>query len=358
MQAHVSPYLSADSHSDQSERAALQALYEALAPHNVSWGEAVSIWIGLKSKHGLILQTPHAISADQVALKIAQVILGKDAHQMIQLQGHPWWAVNTPNQAQLIMMQQRLTSLRLREFLLEAARNEEKEFMHFVLLRGIGRAELYTYFMDVPRQVRAFGGVLELPWDLAAKPTAVRENIFVIATEGQKLGLVSEREVLDFCLVLTLDGYMGTLNQDDPKILDGVAQLPSVLSRARCLNPNKAKARIPSCGPTADLRIVGEVLKLLLKNDVKWEPGLARDAYLFMGHAWDRLQKGLFDMQVDENSRLAVEFWLRHSAIPRVWNIARERPSLRQDFRSLISGRFSVAEDAWLRILNDPPNGS
>jgi hypothetical protein len=246
------------------------------------------------------------------------------------------------------MMQQRLTSQRLREFLQSAGSEEDGDAIHFVLLRGIGRAEVHTYFVDLPRQLRAFGGVLKLPWDLSESPTMLRENTVIFATEEQDLGMVSEREALDWSLIYTLEGSADRPIQEST---EGAAHLAPILSAVRCLNPYKAKARIPSGVPTVDIRVVGEVLTLLHRNDVEWDSGLVTDAYLFMGNAWDRKGVGLFDSQTDANVHLASELWFRHSAIPRIWNATKGHSSLRRDIQRLISRRYSESSDSWLSML-------
>ncbi len=189
---------------------------------------------------------------------------------------------------------------------------------------------------------------MKLPWDLVSSPTTFRENIVIVATEGQDFGLVSDREVLDWSLVFRLEGSADLPRASTPV---GEVQLDAILSHVRCLNPYKAKARIPSGIPTVDLRIVGEVLTLLHRSDMEWDSGLVTDAYLFMGNAWDRNQTGLFSTQADANSHLASEFWFRHSAIPRIWNATKGRSALLRDFQRLISRRYSDSQESWLPLL-------
>jgi hypothetical protein len=334
---------------DRSEQSAVMAFYRALAPFGVSWTDAVSLWIGLKSKRNLILQASRDISLDELAREIGRVVLGSYSDRLITLQGHPWWAVNTPNQPQLVMMQQRLTSQRLREFLIQAEADRANESLHFMLLRKIGRAEIGTFFVDLPRQLRAFGGIVQLPWDRSSRPIALRENVVIVATEGQDLGLVSEREALDWSLAFTLEG-----SREFPKAktLVGDVRLEPVLSSVRCLNPYKAKLRIPTGLPAVDLRIVGEVLTLLHRNDMTWDQGLVTDAYLFMGNAWDRNQKGLFSSQAEVNVHLASGFWLRHAAIPRIWNATKGRSALRRDLKRMISRRYAESKSPWAGLLD------
>jgi hypothetical protein len=338
-----------------SEQEALQAFHRALSPLSISRVEAVSIWIGLKAKHGMILQTPGSKPADPVSRRIARIMLGDDWHRMIQLQGHPWWAVRTSNQPQLVLMQQRLSSLRLNAFLADAAREFDDRCTRFILLRRIGRAELDAFYGRNPQRRRTSGSVFNLPWDLATAPAAVRDNLIIIATEGQPLGLIDQREILDSSVAITLDNYRDAHPGAASLTTNGEAVLGPALAAARSLNPLDARALVPAEIKADALRLVGSVLTLLDRHGVKWEPGMLRDAYLFIGHAWDRSHRGLFSVNQRDNLKAVEDFWLSRSAIPRIWRASQQRRALWPLLSAMLTDRYPMAEQTWRRVLGAAP---
>ena len=219
----------------QWERDAVRKLQAALTPFGLSAFDVVSIWIGLKSKPGLVLCSSQRTDLDKIAVEVAQTILDNDENRWISLQGHPWRAAQSPNQAQLIAMQQRLTSIRLRSFLARASEHRENHQIHLALLRKIGQAELRNFFVDIPRQINAFGGVFELPWDFTTIPTALPENIYLLGTLGQDLEIIDDNDVLDYSSVIFLDDQIGDhqVPHQVPHIIDHSTQKTLAVS----LNP-------------------------------------------------------------------------------------------------------------------------
>ncbi|NIS81092.1 MAG: hypothetical protein GTO14_12990 [Anaerolineales bacterium] len=349
-QAETSSSLSPYHRIALDEQKAVHVFHSTLATLGVSRSEAVAIWIGLKSKPGMILRTLSHNLADRVAFRIAQTMLDKDSHRFILIQGHPWWAHPGPYQAQQITMQGRLTSVRLRAFLVNAAMNGNREFMHIILIQGIGRAELYSYFTLIPRQLHALGGVLDLPWDSATSPTAVHENVFMMATVRQRLGVIDQPNILDFCTILTLqDPCTSSTSSELDRYFS--SPLQHALSIHRAFNPFFARALIPAKHKSDALCVVGEALTLLDKNDVQPDPGLVKDAYMYLGHAWDLNHQGLFSKRVKTNVRLASDFWLTQSFIPRIWGEAKRRLPLQKDVERFFTDRYLKAEATWLHLL-------
>jgi hypothetical protein len=331
----------------QWERYSVRKLQAALTPFGVSPFEAISIWIGLKSKPGLLLYSNQRSNIDKIAVEVAETILDNDENRWISLQGHPWWAGQGPNQAQLIATQQRLTSIRLRSFLVKAAEQDENHRIHLAFLRKVGRAELRNFFVDIPRQVKAFGGVLELPWDLSSHPTALPENIYLLGTLGQDLDIIDDNEVLDYSSVIFLNDRMGDVRSPAqvPIIIDHSIQ--NTLTICRSFDPSRAGNLIPSSHKHDAMQVLANVLSLLNKHRVKSDLGIITDAYLYLGHAWDGEGQGLFDPHMNRNIRIAGDFWLKQCLIPRIRRIVDRKPKLQNEGLQLLKEYYPRAERLW-----------
>lgn len=344
--------LRAGSYSLLAEPDAIQALHEALAPMQVSWRQVVEIWIGLKSKPGLILRAALESTAGTLATRIIHSMLGRHSPQQIVLQGHPLWVPAGPHQAQLIGMQQWLTSEQVRLFLTEAGKAVQRDALHFMLIRGIGPAELHAYFVQVPRQLQALGGVLDLPRNQVAVPTAVAGNVVFVATEGHDLGRIDQPEVLDFCSIHVVEGPVHTAGEAVSTTSPGAAILQPALAAHRTLDPLAARMLIPPARKHEALAVVGEGLTLLAKHALNPRPGVLRDAYLLLGHAWSIDGQGLFSKKARENIRLASELWLAQSFIARTWRRARKHPGLHKDVLRYLQRDYPRCAAIW-RDLSD-----
>jgi hypothetical protein len=335
----------------QDQKPAVNALQSALAPFSVSPNEAVAIWIGLKSKPGIVFYNEERDDLNNIAIGIAETILDKDQQRWILLQGHPWWAEPSRNQAQLIGMQQRLTSMRLRSFLIEAAQKQRKDLVHFALLREVSRAELVTLFVNIPKQVKFLGGVLELPWKLTNLAANVPENVYIIATLGQDLEIIDDQRVLNNCVVIYLANHHSDLMA--PPELSDVFQgsAGQILSSCRSFDPRHARSLLPTGQTHSSLQVLNEVLNLLRKHDIQPDPGLIKDALLYIGHAWDQKGQGLYDEHLEANIEIASDFWLFQSVIPRIWLKAKQNKWLQQDGIQLLAGRYPMSEQKWKSLF-------
>jgi hypothetical protein len=334
----------------QWERSAVRKLQVALAVYGVSPINTVSIWIGLKSKPGVVLYPSYREDLDKIAVDVAATIMDQDNSRWISLQGHPWWANQGPNQSQLIAMQQRLTSIRLRSFLGRASEQEKKHHIALALFRKIGRAELRSFFIDIPRQLNKFGGVLELPWDFSDSPTSFPENLYLIGTLGQDLDVVGDSEVLDYCSIVSIDDLSDSYpsQYDTPQLIDH--PIERTLTICRSFDPHRAGNRIPSSRKQDALRILVNVLSLLYKHNVKLDLGIINDAYLQLGHAWDIEGHGLFDSRIEENILIAADFWLMHSVIPRIYPVVNRIPNLKIEGLHFLTDKYPKAERLWRKL--------
>ncbi len=104
---------------DVTERDAVAALNAALQPLGVSRDDAVGFWIALKSKPSIVLCSSGDQADERVMPALVRLIGGDNSGQVLEFQGHPWWAANS---GMIMRAQQRLTSLRLRAFLEGAGR--------------------------------------------------------------------------------------------------------------------------------------------------------------------------------------------------------------------------------------------
>ncbi|NIM94714.1 MAG: hypothetical protein GTO18_13520 [Anaerolineales bacterium] len=332
------------------ERQSVRIIQTALAPLGVSPYDAVSIWIGLKSKPGIVLCSNQRADLDKIAVEVAQTTLDHDENRWISLQGHPWWAGQSPNQAQLIAMQQRLTSIRFRTFLVYASKQQENYQLHLALLHGIGQGELHNFFVEIPRQVKAFGGVLELPWDFSTTPTALPEYLYILGTFGQDLDIIDDNDVLDHCSIILLDEQFGDhwVPQQVPHINDHSTQ--TTLAICRNFNPYRAGNLFPMSHKKDAMRVLVDALLLFNKHRVKTNIGIITDAYLHLGHAWDAEGHGLFDLNKNRNIHIAGDYWLKQSLIPRIRRIVDHKPKLQKEGLQLLTENYPGAERLWRRL--------
>jgi hypothetical protein len=97
--------------------------------------------------------------------------------------------------------------------------------------------------------------------------------------------------------------------------------------------------------------VLNEVLNLLRKHDIQPDPGLIKDALLYIGHAWDQKGQGLYDEHLEANIEIASDFWLFQSVIPRIWLKAKQNKWLQQDGIQLLAGRYPMSEQKWKSLF-------
>ncbi len=121
-----------------------QAIH-ALSQVGISRDAAVGIWVALKSKPAIVLCGPDGSGKKTFALSVAKTIVGDTDWQLLQFQGHPWWATNGKNPGLFTRAQQRLNTYRLRAFLDEAVTAQTSANLFFAVFHKISRAELSSF---------------------------------------------------------------------------------------------------------------------------------------------------------------------------------------------------------------------
>ncbi len=334
-----------------AEREATEALADALLPLGLSREDAVGIWIALKSKPALLLAGSHPPDKDTLAMEIGKTIVGGSSERSLRLQGHPWWAGKPGSTGQLVLAQERLTSLRLAAFLEGAIRWERFPGLHFVLLLGISRAELDPYLVSLPQNLRH-----DLRRPQGSQRKGRPASVYVLATSDLMGEHLEEGELLDACSVILLQFAAAGAGNASTSAPAPARDLQQTLMASRRFHPLNALAAMPphrrGLDPLAGLR---ELLDLLRSEKKIPPPGLIEDAFLFMGNAWNAAGKGLFNPDPLSNAHLACDFWLSQAAIPRLAGLLREETNLRTGFSRWVEGSYPRALGRFESLLPAPP---
>jgi hypothetical protein len=333
------------------EQEAVRIFCSSLEAMGLSKFDATAIWIGLKSKPGMIIQCAQHELSNRLATKVAMTLLGSHPGRFIRLQGHPWWARPGIGQSYWADMQSRLNASSLRSFLGRALQKRERSKLHFILLEGISRAELHLYYLQFPAQSGNMPGLSGLPWRQSLQLIEANQHIFLMVTEGQPLGLINDPGPLRFNTIIQLPDSLENPAEGFETAHDPFPALESSLTAFRDHNARKARALIPRRHLTEALCVAGEALALMEKYKLKPIPGLFKDAYLFIGHSWDLHQEGIFSRHIKSNILQASDFWLRQAFIPRIWPQAKRRSVIQAILLQYFHSGYPRAEHAWRQLM-------
>ncbi len=352
------PQLSADVAGDllrAEERAALSSFSRSLAPLGLSYIEAANLWTALKSKPALLLTGSPRSGLREVALRTSRALVGEDRGRGLIFQGHPWWTARSRNSAQLTTAQQLLTTARLRALLAEATLHKEQDGLYVAVLHAISRAEVRTFFVDLPRQIRTFGGVFELPLDRSAEIIPFPDNLYLLATIDERSSHIHDPHVLDSGIIVRLglpipaedDGEASGASAATPPLMD-------ILRACRHFKPREARLALPKHAHGPDpLMPLWAIMAFLKRHALRCPAGLVQDAFLFLGNAWDTSGKSLFSEDPQANSVLAGDFWLQQCALPRLAPAIREHERLHYELAMWLPPRYPRAAGYLHHLLAD-----
>ncbi len=337
-----------------TERQAVSTMVSALAPLGVSRFSAIGIWIALKSKPVLVFCGPKGSGKEMVALAVANMFVRENSKQLLQFQGHPWWAASSGNMSLMTMAQERLTSCRLRLYLEEAERSESNPSMFFAVFSKISRAELSTIFTPPPPQVQN-GNMIRIPFDLAEELVRLPGNVYLLASMDIKIPCadvgISQSTSMLFNHFSPLE--KSTSIQTTAPLPSG--SLQSALFASRRFDPARPWTLAPNLRRGLDpLRSVREVLALLGQHRIRVGSELIQDAYLYIRNAWDAWGQGLFDENPSSNTNEAYNFWLQNAAIPKLFNVLQENPDLYSDLRRLLSRQSAITSTKIFNLIRHP----
>ncbi len=328
----------------RAEADSIASLTASLKPLGIGDTDATRLWIALKSKGALLIGCPHVEDGNALATTVAHIIVGGDTGRCLRFQGHPWWAERSPGSAKFVIAQERLTMMRLCSFLTEPAGGGGKDTLYFVLFLGISRAELQPFLVRLPRHLKTNILRSQSSPNGFMDQLLPSDRLYILATAQLEDWLLEEVDVLDTATVLLLrpDQERGQADHTAPTA--ALASIQATLYASRHFDPLEARKALPPRGVGFDpLRGLRELLTLLRRHLIGLEAGLIRDAFLYLGNAWDATRQGLYTSDRFENAELATSEWLIQSALPRLANAARQNADLARDIEMWLANRYPQA---------------
>jgi hypothetical protein len=325
------------------EHLAIKKLATVIAHHGLDFADSVNIWISLKSKSGLIFCGSSLTGLGNLVDSISTAFVEKESNQVEKFLGHPWWASKSQRPSTYITAQQRFTSIRFRSFLDEVGSSGKTEKLYFALLKGISRLELREFFVDIQRQASTFGGILELPLDMASVPTTIPKNLLLLATIKLEGTMIVDWDVLNNSTAIYVDRKHAVV-PPMPEI-SGLAHqsMQTVLIKRWNISLADALSIIKQVNQAQNLiKPLFQFFSLVRKYNPEPQNGLVRDAILYLGNAWDVNGRGLFDERPMVNVQHAIDFWLFQSAIPRLMSVIRKEPEMRADVIRFLDRSFPL----------------
>jgi hypothetical protein len=189
--------------------------------------------------------------------------------------------------------------------------------------------------------VRSFGGVIELPFDFAPRPTSYPNQLYWLATFDFRLSTWLDPRVLDAATIVELGAVSPAEEAGSAPLLPSGSEISETLVRCRRFNPSVAHALLPANLHGHDaLRPLRGLLALLRKRGLEPPSGLVSDGLLYLENARDVAGDGLFCFDPVGNSVLAGEFWLKQSALPRLSEMLRQDQVLQMDLVAWLAVEF------------------
>ena len=273
----------------------------------------VNYYIALKTKHFVILAGPPDVDKMRLAQGLAEVLVGWPSLQWCLFQAHPWWTTHTGVPGRFAMVHARFNALKLLDSI-EAAEASEAAGLPF--FAGIGRmspAEMVCYFQDLPR------GLL---WQADASTFRIHlpKNLYITGTLDveEKDGLVLSQEVYRHATVIQVERSHFAPSVGSNKTSQRRPDWQQRFARSVIRRGDHARAKLAQLLPDsyAPFAPLDELERRLGVSG--FPPFVLEEAWLYLANAFDGDGRGLFVEPVIENLRIAQDYVLMQSVLPRV----------------------------------------
>jgi hypothetical protein len=308
----------------------------------------VNYYVALKTKPFVILAGPPDVDKMCLAQGLAEILVGWPSLQWCLFQAHPWWTTRTGAPGHFAMAHAQFNTVKLLDSIEAASAVEAMKLPFFVGIERMSPAEVVCYFDDLPR------GLL---WQADGSTVRIHrsKNLYITGTLDveEQARVVLSQEVYRHATVLQVDrGHLAPSTgrrKTSQRRLDW--QQRFARSTIRHGDHARAKlAQILSNGHAPFAPLDELVLRLGVAG---FSPFIFEEACLYLANAFDGEGRGLFVEPVIENLRIAQDYVLMQSVLPRVRSQWAEAPRVWSEVSEYLAPRFPRAY-AWVVISHSP----
>lgn len=301
----------------------------------------VNYYIALKTKHFVILAGPPEVDKICLARGLAEILVGWPSLQWCLFQAHPWWTTQTSLPAYYAMAHERFNTVKLLDAIETAKAIEVMGLPFFVGIERMSPAEVVCYFQDLPR------GLL---WQADGSTRRIRlpNNLYITGTLDveDKNGLVLSQEVYDHATVIQLERNHFAPSAGPRKTSQRRWDWQQRFVRSVIHRGDRARAKLAQILPDgyAPLAPLDELERRLGVEGLP--PFILEEAWLYLANAFDGDGRGLFVEPAIENLRIAQDYVLVQSVLPRLSSQWAAAPGIWGEVSQYLAPRFPRAY-AW-----------
>ena len=312
----------------------------------------VNYYIALKTKHFVILAGPPDVDKMRLAQGLAEILVGWPSLQWCLFQAHPWWTTHTGAPGDLAMAQARFNTLKMLDSIEAAEASEAVGSPFFVGIERMSPAEVVCYFQDLPR------GLL---WQADGSTHRIRlpKNLYITGTLDveEKERPVLSQDVYRHATIIQVERSHFAPSAGLHKTLQQRPDWQQRFARSVIRRGDHARAKLAQLLPNsyAPLAPLYELERRL--GVAGFPPFVLEEAWLYLANAFDGDGRGLFVEPVIENLRIAQDYVLMQSVLPRLNSQWAETPAIWGEVSEYLAPRFQRAY-AWAGHLpGQSPSG-
>lgn len=281
----------------------------------------VNYYVALKTRPFVIIAGPNDVDKMSLAQGFAEALVGRPSLQWCSLQAHPWWATHTGDASYLAVAHARFNALKLLDFVEAATAGEAAELTFFTGIERMSPAEVLCYFGDLPRGQlwRADGSTVRIH---------LPSNLYVTGTlETEHIGRpILSPEMYHHATLIQMERADCTPRVQRRSTLRWRPDWQQCLVGAAIRRCERARAKLAHILPKGHVPLAPlyELERRLGLSNFDLAPLVCEEAWLYLANSFASDGHGLFVEPVIENLRIAQDYVLVQSVLPRVCSLGAE----------------------------------
>lgn len=306
----------------------------------------VNYYVALKSKPNVILAGPPDVDKMCLAQGLAEILVGQPSLQWCLFQAHPWWTTRTGAPGYFATAHERFNTVKLLDCIQAASTVEAMELPFFVGIERMSPAEVVCYFHDLPR------GLL---WQAHTSTLRIYlpNNLHITGTldvEEESRPVLSQK-VYRHATVIQVDRSHFASSSGRCETSRWRPDWQQRFARSAIRRGDQARAKLAQILPSgyAPFAPLNELERRL--GVAVFSPLIFKEACLYLANAFDSDGRGLFVEPVIENLRIAQDYVLVQSVLPRVSSQWAGASGIWSEVSEYLAPRFPRAY-AWVEYLS------
>lgn len=304
----------------------------------------VNYYVALKTKRCVVLAGPPDVDKMCLAQGLAEIVARQPGLHWCLFQAHPWWTTHSGSPGQFAVAHAQFNFLKLLDFIKLASASEAVGLPFFVGVERMSPAEVVCYFQDLPRG---------LVWraDASTLRIYLPENLYITGTlDVEEDRWVLSQEVYRHATIVQVDRGHVPPCAGSREMSQRRPHWQPRFTGSAIRHGDEARAKLARILPSghAPLAPLAELACRL--GLAAFSPLVLEEAWLYLANAFDGDGPGLFVEPVIENLRIAQDYVLVQSVLPRVSSQWAEAPGIWGEVSEYLAPRFPRA-CAWVEGL-------